>query len=631
MKIRVLDDSTINKIAAGEVVDRPASVVRELVDNAIDAGATEISVFLEAGGRTLIRVIDNGCGLSKDDALLAFERHATSKISSVEDLQTISSYGFRGEALASIAAVSRVELKTRTNSSEVATSVVIDGGVLRDVQEVRGAVGTDIAIHRLFFNTPVRRKFLRQPSSELRRVKTWVQHCALGNPAVVFRLVADGAEVLKLARAESMIERGQSIWPGGISVFPDDSDGAKVDSQWGRVEGIIGHPSMVTADSSEFVFLVNRRVVTDRALLKAVREGFLSTLKDREYPIGFLSLSIDPSLVDINVHPQKSEVRFVAPGEVYRIVRDSVLRTLNACKKPAPVSYLTETATGGHAILNIEETRYFEPARAVSQQISEVRELFPRYDAVPQPLMFGNSDLSRIDSEAVSMVSHGEQSIRSIPAVASAMNQNRGEEDNAICFSDLMYIGQLFGCYLLCEQPARLGVASFVVVDMHAAHERYNFNLVRNKFFENGFPCQQLLIPLSVRVGEDGLSRLEEHVHTLGAFGIILEPFGSDTVLVRGTPTIVGEGQLEALVRDVAQCELELMAGDRVREVVDKVSARIACHASIRSGRRMEEVEVKALFAALDTADFSMACPHGRPIVVRFAEPTIERWFGRDR
>ena len=321
MKIKVLSDVVINQIAAGEVVERPASVVRELVDNAVDAGATDIFIALESGGHNRIRVRDNGCGMTRDEALLAFERHATSKVTSIDDLNTLTTMGFRGEALASIAAVSKIKLTTRSKEAGIGTAVTFRGGKVVDVQAVAWNEGTEMEVEHLFFNTPARRKFLKSPRSEVSRIRSWVAHSALSRPHVRYRLVSDGDEILNLQA------RGAHVFPGDLTPISLREGGVKV-------QGMIGHPGQALSDASGFVILINGRLVSDKIILRAAREGYDSMLKDREFPVGYLSLTMPPEYVDVNVHPQKSEVRFRHPDQVFAVVRGAVLAGVRSIKRP---------------------------------------------------------------------------------------------------------------------------------------------------------------------------------------------------------------------------------------------------------------------------------------------------------
>lgn len=641
MKIAVLSDRVVNQIAAGEIIDRPASVVRELVDNAIDAGANEITVTLESGGRNLIRIADDGCGMVRDDALLAFERHATSKLRELGDLDRIATMGFRGEALPSIAAVSRVTLITRSSeggaaaAASLGSEIQLEGGVLKQVRETPAAQGTVIEIRQLFYNAPVRRKFLREPHNEEQRVKQWVVQSSIGNPRVRYRLIADQRELINLPRRENLFERGETLVRGTSVRVDTEREGIVM-------QGVLGHPALAQCDSSSFILILNRRVISDRALLRAVRDGFDATLKDREFPVGFLSLTIDPRAVDVNVHPQKSEVRFRSPQQVFVTVRDAVLAAVQEFKAPLPGSDWRIVQGGrrpGRASLDHRTAAATTPA---AQSVAPSG--LAASSAPPQQARFALATEGRAAMLFGMPASGTIVGNMAAAAVAAPMNQSAldraltgssavrlvdGSElaDTAASFrfSDLRYIGQLFHCYLLCELNE-----SFYVVDMHAAHERLNYNLIRPRVGRS-VESQQLLVPLTVELGERGAENCELHADSLREVGLEIERFGASAVLVRGVPAMLVGCDLGALVKEIAVEEIGGAAAGRFKERLDHIAARIACHASIRAGRDLDREEAYALLAAMDQCEFSAACPHGRPIVVQFTQGEIEQWFGRDR
>lgn len=566
MKINLLPDDVINKIAAGEVIERPSSVVRELVDNSLDAGATAIDIALEGGGNVSIRVSDNGSGILKGDAITAFTRHATSKIRKAEDLFNIETLGFRGEALSSIAAVSRIKLTTREKSENVGTSVSIEGGVTQEATSVSRDVGTDVLVKALFFNTPARRKFLKSDRTELSRIKDWVVGTSLAHPSVRFTLTSDGKEVLRINPASTFFERAEQIYKGSYVAFERGV------GPFG-VSGRLAPPSKASSSVNSLTLLVNDRLVLDRVLLRAVKDGFDSTLKEREVPTGVLSIKLPPSQVDINVHPQKSEVRFLNPGAVFAEVRDAVLEAVKRFRTPESGSEAVHHRSAGYPVGGGAN--------------------FQGLNFQSQPLFYVESDSKR------------EEPFR---------------------FSSLKYIGQLFECYLLCEKGGE-----FVVVDMHAAHERYNFNLIRRTVLSGEVPSQGLLVPKVITFAAEEREALLKETFGLSKFGFELEPFGENEILVRSAPSIIPDGKVEAALRSISSGTFsEAMLG-RWQEIVDHIAARMACHGSVRSGEILKREEVYSLFEALDSEEFSAACPHGRPIVVSFGERDIERWFGRDR
>lgn len=616
MRIKVLPDTVINQIAAGEVVERPASVVRELVDNSVDAGATDIFVALESGGHSRIRVRDNGCGMTRAEAVLAFERHATSKVTTIEDLTTLTTMGFRGEALASIASVSKVRLITRSADEPVGVQVTMRGGKLTQVESASWPSGTEIEIEHLFFNTPARRKFLKSPRSEVARIRSWLAHASLVRPGVRYRLVADGEELLHLAAVASRSERGRQVF--GANLIPVTLSESGV-----MVEGMIGHPGDAVADATGLVVIVNGRVVSDRLILKAVREGYDSMLKDREFPVGYLVIDLPPEDLDVNVHPQKSEVRFRRPDQIFAVVSGAVLAAVRSIRRPhhqgnerahlggqVPPNAVT---TGSASAPSAPQRGYLQPSAAVSSVFAEneVREHDP----------LGDARVSQV-AAAVPPVS-AQPRLFTPPQESSSPNQLAGA---TFRFSELRYIGQVLECFLLCE-----GQGTLVVVDMHAAHERVNYNKIRAAKAQHSLTVQRLLIPEVVRLPTEQVAQLQEQMDLLRELACEVEVRSHDQIVVTGIPGVLSHLNCVALIKECAVEPVPAGWRERLEERIDHIAARLACHASIRSGDRMTPQGAQALFRELDQAEVSGACPHGRPVVAEFSRTAVERWFGRDR
>jgi DNA mismatch repair protein MutL len=573
MSIKVLPDQVINQISAGEVVERPFSVVRELVDNAVDAGAGDITIYIEAGGKSLIKVCDDGIGMPRDDALLAFERHATSKLTVAEDLLEINTFGFRGEALPSIASVSRVTMRTKTEMAEIGTEVKIEAGAVKSVRQVPCNKGTEIEVFSLFYNTPARRNFLKTNKTEELKIKQWVINFCLVHPSIRFRLFIDGKESINFPRRQSILERSESIIKGSTVEVDFKNDNF-------RIIGIVAHPAQAVSDSGSFMLYINKRLISDRMILRAVKEGFDSMLKEREFPVGFLAIEMPHETVDVNVHPQKSEVRFRKPQDVFLSVRSAVLNSVKTFKTPAqpekfaniPVSFSSGSFSSGSAALKAQ------PAFFHSQY--SPLEMLTNQEAVREPFSFK--------------------------------------------YADLNFIGQIFSCYLLCTLEEKL-----FVIDMHAAHERCNYNTIRQRI--NTAALQSLLVPIIVEMPEMAINCCLEFNEVLTEYGFDVEAFTDTSLAVRKIPGILDQKHVPDLMRHIASSEISGAAAGRIREKVDHIVARLACHASIRSGYRMKREEVYALFEAMDVAETGAACPHGRPVAVQFSEHEIEKWFGRDR
>ncbi len=594
--IKLLDDFVINCIAAGEVVQRPESAVRELVDNAVDAGATQISIYIEEGGESLIKVVDNGSGMSKDDAVIAFQRHATSKIHSVDDLNNILTMGFRGEALASISAVSKVKLKTKDEESAVATEVIINGGEVFSVNETSGNRGTDIEIRNLFYNVPARKKFLRQPKTEALRIKNWVRAMVLAYPKIMVKLFVDSKDSFVFAPRENVFKRAGDLFKGSIVKFEN-----KISEL--HVKGIVAHPALAKSDVGSFIILVNKRLINSKMLLKAVKEGFKNTLKNNEVPVGFLDLEIAPNLVDVNVHPQKMEVRFTNESAVFSFVRNAVN---NATSNFNGVVDLDST----YEVKNISDEKTFSQKNSSGVDYKNYNQSFSESG-------FGFNALKNFE-------------LNFTKTDFPPMRQNNNEEDSLLektfKYSLLNYIGQLFKCYLLCEYDD-----DFYVVDMHAGHERVNYNKLRKDFLENHILVQDLLVPLSVELGEEKTTYLLDHKLFLEKFGIYIEEFGNTAIVIRALPQIIGEFKAVNLIQSISSIELPEIAENLTDDFISSIVARLACHSSIRSGHVISKEEVQELFRLLDDEEFNSACPHGRPVIRKFSKREVECWFGRDR
>ena len=607
-KIKLLDDFVINCIAAGEVVQRPDSVVRELVDNAVDAGATEISVYIEEGGSSLIRVVDNGSGMSKDDAVNSFTRHATSKINKVTDLDNIMTMGFRGEALASIAAVSKVKMKTRSADSQVATQVLINGGKLISVQNTSGNIGTDIEVRNLFYNVPARKKFLKQPRTESLRIKNWIRAMVLAYPQIRVSLFIDSKDSLIFAKRDDVFKRAGDLYQGTIVKF--DSKISDLSAK-----GIVAHPALAKSDIGSFIILVNKRLVVSKMLLKAVKEGFKNTLKNNEIPVGFLDLEIAPHLVDVNVHPQKMEVRFTNESAVFSFVMHAID---NATSK----------------FNGVVDTANYEPIKDFSYSPSYVNnksyDNSYNYNNNSFSGYYNNTYSSNYDeSDNLKTQNNSDLSAKQINLFNDYSKEEDLNEDfkgENFKYSNLKYIGQLFKCYLLCEYNEE-----FYIVDMHAGHERVNYNKIKRDFLKNNITVQDLLIPISVELGEAKTSYLLNHKSFLEKFGIYIEDFGNTSIVIRALPQIIGEFKTVNLIHSISNIELPELAQNLTDDLISSISARIACHASIRQGHIISNEEVQELFRMLDNEEFSSACPHGRPVIRKFTKKEVECWFGRDR
>lgn len=579
--IKILSDSVVNKIAAGEIVERPMSVVRELVDNSIDAGASEILVELEDGGLTNIRVSDNGSGMSPADLKLSLHRHATSKITSAEDLSSIETLGFRGEALASIASVSKLKIRTRRKEDESGIQLLTEAGKKQLIEAVAANQGTSIEVKSLFYNTPARRKFLKKPKTEEIKVKQWLLQYAVGHPEVRFRMLANAKEQVNLPSCLDSIERAKSLIEG---------DCESITQEFGtnlKISGCFGHPGSSKLAVNPPVILVNGRLVQDKILSRAIRDAYQSMLKPSEKPNAIVCIQVNPKLVDVNVHPQKSEVRFVDSQSVFRSLRETVTRALSGSR--APVTYAMAEKTDDAYI-------------SQSKQLYNSR---PPDDFLVRQQGFQNS-LRLVQEDTIS-------------AEADSFNS----EGN---YSNVRYVGQVLDCFLICERGEEM-----IAIDMHAAHERINFNKIRNQYKKEQVSSQNLLVGLSLDLNEEELERLKDSEYLFETFGFKFDFTNDVNVVVKAAPSALSGGNIITAIKEACGFEEDLASEGALSRQIDHVAARIACHASVRSGKKLKEAEVYQLLNSLDSEEFAAACPHGRPVAVTFSRYQLEKWFGRDK
>jgi DNA mismatch repair protein MutL len=577
-KIRRLSVELANQIAAGEVVERPSSVVKELVENALDANATRVAIDVEQGGMTLVRVTDDGDGMADDDAVLCLERHATSKISKLDDLSAIGTFGFRGEALPSIASVSRLLLRTRLRDRDEGVEVGVDGGAPPVWKPAGGATGTTIEVRDLFFNVPARRKFLKATATESAHVSDVVLGAALARPDVTFVTQRDGRVVREHLRCHTRAERAQSVFGGEKLVECRGERGPL------RIEAMLAPPERARAGATGLSLLVNGRPVRDRMLARAVSQAYGSVLEGGRYPVGAVWLDMPADMIDVNVHPQKAEVRF----RDSRFVFDAITRELHTNLARA---FGLPALTPGFAPIRSTPT-----LRALEQ----VRPPVPEIRAEPLP----EANLFMPDpSEA--------------PTLRPQLFEGAG------VYAKLRYVGQVHATYLVCE-----GEDGLYVLDQHAAAERVTFDRLRRAHASRAIAMQRLLVPEIVELAPSEVALIEENADDVGALGVEARRVGEGAIAVHGMPAILARAEPARVVRDLV-AEVSRSAGRPFGGAVDLVLATMACHGSIRAGDAVSEKEAKALLAALDEVDFGGHCPHGRPIVMRMAWGDLGRRVGR--
>ena len=595
MSIRQLPDTLINQIAAGEVVERPASVVKELVENALDAGAKRIDIDLEEGGIRLIRIRDDGGGIAPAELPLAVSRHATSKIASIDDLEAVTTLGFRGEALPSVASVSRFRLVSRRPGADHGAELRIDGGRVGEVVPQAHPPGTTVEVRDLFFNVPARRKFLRAERTELAHIEDWLRTLALARPDVEIRVSHNGkpsrrwkgeGHLLSDVRLHEAL--GEEFARNALRV---DHAGAGM-----RLHGWIAQPAYNRASADQQYLYVNGRSVRDRNIAHAVRQAYSDVLFHGRHPAYVLFLELDPRGVDVNVHPAKHEVRF----REARLVHDFVYRTLHAA--------LADTRAG-----SVAASTPPMPAAADASRWS--------MSPAPQQQAMGLRVADAPTAYAALYAPRGEvPSRQSAPAMAMPGDAPGGMPPLGFA------VAQLHGIYILAENADGL-----IVVDMHAAHERIVYEALKVAHDGQGLRTQPLLVPASLAVSEREADIAEREAETLAQLGFEVQRSGPQSLLLRSVPALLAHGDVEALLRDVLADLREHGGTRRVAETRDELLATMACHGAVRANRRLTIPEMNALLRQMEATERSGQCNHGRPTWTRFSLAEMDKWFLRGR
>jgi DNA mismatch repair protein MutL len=595
--LRRLPSNLVNQIAAGEVVERPASAVKELVENAIDAGAHRIAVTLKEGGRTFLSVVDDGIGMSPEELQLAVERHCTSKLPD-DDLSDIHTLGFRGEALPSIASVSRFTITSRPANADTAWSLAIDGGAKAKPMPAAAPAGTRVEVRDLFFATPARLKFLKEPRTESSHVADAMRRLAMAHPAIAFRLESEERTLIDLPAANpSLLEKSDAARLERLAAvmgrdFADNSVAIDANREGFRLTGFAGLPTLNRPTAQHQYLFVNGRPVRDKLLNGAVRGAYQDFLARDRNPMVALFLEAPPEMVDVNVHPSKTEVRFRDAG----IVRGLIVGALR-----------TALSAAGH--------------RASTTVSDQALGAFRPHTGYSTPLPYGSpggpaSSIPRGLAEAAMqfMQPFAEPSARTEAPV----------ETNGHSYPLGVARAQVHETYIVSQTDE--GV---VIVDQHAAHERLLHEKLKNQLEAEGVKRQALLLPEVVEIGEDGARRLTQRAAELADMGLVLEPFGLGAVVVRETPALLGEADIQGLVRDLADELAEMGDHLSLKEKVEEVCGTLACHTSVRAGRRLTVEEMNALLRQMEATPHSGQCNHGRPTYVELKLADIERLFGR--
>ena len=645
--VHVLDDNTINKIAAGEVVERPASVIKELVENAIDAHADRIQVEIAAGGTSFMQVSDNGIGMSRQDAELAILRHATSKIVKVDDLLTIGTLGFRGEALPSIASVSRFTLTTRQAGDELGTEIKISGGSLPEIGETGCGIGTTIRVEDLFFNTPARKKFLKTNNTEGGKINEFIVKLAISNPQIAFKLINNNKVAVSTPGNGDLKDTLQSIYGGtvGSALLPLEFEDEDI-----RLSGFVTKPSAIRSSRSWQTFIVNGRIIANRAIAKAIDNAYHALIPKTGYPLVALNIQVPQNTIDVNVHPQKSEMKFEDEGRVFKAVYKAVLDAIRPKDEVRQLGKLGNMAAGveqaeidrhvAHGMQDLHDMSpaagklYMEnllaakdverasasPARYVPvyeerrQAAMQWREAAARMD-VPKPAEPESENVPETVPELVSVP------VPEMMPVPEAVPETMPVENDREQSCRMVPIGQVDNTYIIAQDADGL-----YIVDQHAAHERILFDRFSARAGE--IPVQQLLVHLMLDFSSHEAEIIENNLAMLKELGFGLEPAGPNQFRLTEVPADVPSGEAEDFIREIL-ASLEELHKPSAAELRQAAIATASCKAAIKAGFKLNFRQMEILLAELNDTAMPYTCPHGRPTIIKFSTDELAKMFKR--
>src|SRR5215471_2663467 len=670
-KIKVLPDSLANKIAAGEVVERPASVVKELLENALDAGASKINVEVEAGGKRLIRLLDDGEGMTRDEAIIAFERHATSKLRTADDLEEITTLGFRGEALPSIASVSRLFLRTKTSRDAEGTEVEFNGGKLVAVRDIAWPGGSELEVRDLFFNIPARRKFLKSDATESFHIANLVQHYALANPQLSFLLVGNGRDVIRVSNARSLKERAYQVLGGSLL---DKLVEVRSEMDGLQVSGFVSNPQEQRSSREAQYLFINRRFVRDQLIGRALTEAYRSMMPSGTYPAAVLFIDVPPTEVDVNVHPAKTEVRFLHEGAILAFIRDAVAEALRSTRPVTTVPSIAKR-TAERDDVPIEwaswgekETEPDIETRAVEETYPEVPANQPRPSPVDKDLIAEHKPpphssvplAVKINSTAEETEVHrgdsknelGTRVVTTAPVVIreslieiteehETIGQRAGLSHSKDSMSlpvtsttdpsklpgfghGIQPLGQIRDSYIVATDDEGL-----LLVDQHVAHERVLFEQFRDERLARSAGLQPLLIPATLDLNPSEAEAFSIVEDELQKMGIETMRLSGRTIAITTAPAGLGSADVLSVVREVFTVVERERRHSTVERIRDGIAAELACKAAIKVNMPLTSEKMQWLIDELMKTDNPMTCPHGRPIMMRVGLRDIERGFKR--
>lgn len=573
-KIRVLDENTINKIAAGEVIENPSSVVKELVENSLDAGATEITVEIKAGGRQLIRVSDNGCGMSQDDALLSLERHATSKLRSIDDLFAIGTMGFRGEAVPSIASISKFALITNDQQDKEGTMVIVDGGKVHQVVSVARSKGTTMEVKNLFFNVPVRRKFQRSPTYDSNEILKVISILAMGYPDIKFELISDGKNLLSVQRAPDLQTRVKDIQG---SEFAKSTTAISAEHDEYKIEGVIGYPTYTRPNRTGQYLYINKRAITSPIVAYAIRDGYGTSLSTTRHPVWILHLSLPSDLIDVNVHPQKREVRLRQQEEMRQFILDAVNKTLGGKK---------EVVIEEQSAAPLAPRAFVRPA--FTFEVADKQEYAAPVKPIYKPLP------PKVEPSFLKEVQQQVKVLASIPSYLIIDAETMPERSDGLC-----------------------------LMDQRAAHRRIIYESLNRDQIE----VQQLLIPITWRVTPQEKALVNEHLEVFKQLGMQLHESGPDCFLIDAVPTALKSEGIETILREVLHHMEVFEDAEYFKKELEKRIAEAAGHAAISSKAKLSLFEAQKLVDRLMKCENPTQCPSGKPIFKQLSPEELASQF----
>ncbi|MDB8849781.1 DNA mismatch repair endonuclease MutL [Peptostreptococcus anaerobius] len=636
-KINILDDSTINKIAAGEVVERPSSIIKELVENSIDAGSSYISIEIENGGKGLIRIVDNGSGIDKDDVNKAFLRHATSKINTVEDLSSLESLGFRGEALASIAAVSKLEMLTKTEEALIGLRIVLDGGKIREKEATSANRGTQISVRDLFFNTPARRKFLKSNQAEAQAITDIVNKIAIGNPSIKIKYINNSKTIYETLGDGSIINAIRMIYGRDISENLIEID---YRSKYFSISGYLGNNNIYRGNRNHQHLYINGRYIKSPNISKKINDAYKAIIPINKYPIYFVNISVDPAKVDVNIHPSKLEVKFDQEEEILNELSDFVRgillksslvgryknnsRDKDLYNKNSFAGFNSFSYSPQEVENNLTSTAIREDVSNSCSNQNTNESPRGQADMIQTPIRLSDINNGGIQDKKVQDRYINNKYIQDKNIQISEYQQPSFIEespDRNPDFIGLKFIGIIFDTYIIFSKNDDM-----IMLDQHAAHERVRFEMYMSKYKANDISVQMLIDPIIMDLDANDMDTVRKNIDVFSSFGFLVEEFGHRSISIRGLPNTFGEPESKRFI-------YELIDGlgkiDNIYDTKYDEIAEIACKSAIKGNDKISIEEAKHLIGQLEECSNPYTCPHGRPTMVKMTRYEIEKLFKR--